>query len=139
MFPGIEPFLIGKHISYGIIRDILIAVLGQQVSPIGIAVGIGYSCTTGKTGCSGGGIGIFLAAQDIAGFVIGPDIGPARLGVVFTDQLPRSIVLIADDRCAVQRNGTNVAPVVILIRIVLCFPIIGDSVSGRNVTPNLPP
>jgi hypothetical protein len=61
MFPGIEPFLIGKHVAYVIGVYVLTVVGSQQIAPGRISVDIVYSCTTGKTGCSGGGIGIFLA------------------------------------------------------------------------------
>lgn len=71
MLPGIGPCAVGQHIANGVTGNGLAVVAGQQITP-GTIIGIVDSALhrTQRTG----GVGILLAAGDVACVVIGPDI-----------------------------------------------------------------
>ena len=76
----------------GVIGDGLAVIYSQQVTPVGIAIGIDdriqYSAQ------SVGGVGIFLPGKDIAGIIVGPDEGFAQLHIALTDEFVSSVMFI---------------------------------------------
>lgn len=85
MLPDVGPGAVGEHIANGIAGNRLAVVACQQVAPGGIAIGIGNRINNRAKRSDG--VGILLAAGDVAPVVVGPDPGLARRLAIFPGQL----------------------------------------------------
>ena len=85
MLPGVGPGAVGEHIANGIAGDGLTVVTRQQIAPGGVAIGIGNRINNRAKRSSG--VGILLAAGDIAPVVISPNPGLACRLVVLPGQM----------------------------------------------------
>jgi len=71
--PGVAGAVIGEHVADAVVGDGLAVVLGQQVRPAAVAVGIGLGLqnVAQGTGC----IGVALDRQNVPGLAVGVDEG----------------------------------------------------------------
>ena len=90
MLPGVAPCTIGEHIANGVAGNGFPVPAGQQIAPgtvtIGVVDGTEYRAQAAR------GVGIFLAAGDVAGIIISPDPCLPRCRVIFPGQLVGGIV-----------------------------------------------
>ena len=95
LLPGVGPGAIICHISYIVIGNIGTAVLGQQVLPVGVAVGIADGACCRPQGS--GGVGVLLFACDVAPGVIGPGPGLSFRLIVLPGQLVGTVMALPAD------------------------------------------
>ena len=71
--PGVAGAVVGEHVADAVVGDGLAVVLGQQVCPAAVAVGVclGLQNVAQGAGC----IGIPLDRQDVPGLAVGVDEG----------------------------------------------------------------
>ena len=71
--PGVAGAVVGEHVADAVVGDGLAVVLGQQISPAAVAVGVGLGLQNlaQGTGC----IGVPLYRQNVPGLAIGVDEG----------------------------------------------------------------
>ena len=71
--PGIGGAVVGEHVADAVVGNGLAVVLGQQVCPAAVAVGVGLVLQNFAqgTGC----IGVPLDRQDVPGLAVGVDEG----------------------------------------------------------------
>ena len=92
MLPGVGISSVTGKIAYGIIAEIFAVPIGQQITPGAVTISVvdGTEYRT-KAAC---GVGIFLAAGDVAGIVICPDPGLTRCLIILPGQLVRTVVAV---------------------------------------------
>ena len=71
--PGVAGAVVGEHVADAVVGDGLAVVLGQQISPAAVAVGVGLSLQNLAQGA--GCIGVPLDRQDVPGLAVGVDEG----------------------------------------------------------------
>ena len=71
--PGVAGAVVGEHVADAVVGDGLAVVLGQQVRPAAVAVGVGFGLQNlaQGTGC----IGVPLDRQNVPGLAAGVDEG----------------------------------------------------------------
>ena len=71
--PGVAGAVVGEHVADAVVGDGLAVVLGQQVRPAAVAVGVGFGLQNlaQGTGC----IGVPLYRQNVPGLAVGVDEG----------------------------------------------------------------
>ena len=69
--PGVAGAVVGEHVADAVVGDGLAVVLGQQIGPAAVAIGVclGLQNVAQGTGC----IGVPLDRQDVPGLAIGVD------------------------------------------------------------------
>ena len=115
MLPGIRPGSVGQGVADAVVSDGLAVVSRQQISPVAVAVGVidrVLNCAQGA-----GGVGVLLAAGDVAGIIVGPHPGLSGGLVVLTGQLVLLVVGVGGGLAA-EDYGFDVAVgiVVVLVR-----------------------
>jgi len=60
MLPGVRPGSVIGHVTNGIAADGIAVVSRQQVTPVGVTVGVGLGALRGSQGS--GGVGVFFFA-----------------------------------------------------------------------------
>ena len=91
-----------QRVADGVIRDSCTLVRGQQIAPVGVAVGIiiGAVQRGGNRGCStGSSESICLSVLDVTGVIVVKDIRSAGRPVILADELSEVIIpiLVLDD------------------------------------------
>ena len=71
--PGVAGAVVGEHVADAVVGDGLAVVLGQQIGPAAVAVGVGLSLQNLAQGA--GCIGVPLDRQDVPGLAVGVDEG----------------------------------------------------------------
>ena len=71
--PGVGGTVVAGHIADAVVGDGLAVVLGQQIGPAAVAVGVGLSLQNLAQGA--GCIGVPLDRQDVSGLAVGVDEG----------------------------------------------------------------
>ena len=71
--PGVAGAVVGEHVADAVVGNGLAVVLGQQISPAAVAVGVGLSLQNLAQGA--GCIGVPLDRQDVPGLAVGVDEG----------------------------------------------------------------
>ena len=71
--PGVGGAVVGEHVADAVVGDGLAVVLGQQVCPAAVAVGVGLVLQNFAQGA--GCIGVPLDRQDVPGLAVGVDEG----------------------------------------------------------------
>ena len=71
--PGVGGAVVGEHVADAVVGDGLAVVLGQQVRPAAVAVGVGLVLQNVAQGA--GCIGVPLDRQDVSGLAVGVDEG----------------------------------------------------------------
>ena len=71
--PGVAGAVVGEHVADAVVGDGLAVVLGQQIGPAAVAVGVGLGLqnVAQGTGC----IGVALDRQNVPGLAVGVDEG----------------------------------------------------------------
>ena len=71
--PGVAGAVVGEHVADAVVGDGLAVVLGQQIGPAAVAVGVclGLQNLAQGTGC----IGVALDRQNVPGLAVGVDEG----------------------------------------------------------------
>ena len=71
--PGVGGAVVGEHVADAVVGDGLAVVLGQQIGPAAVAVGVGFGLQNiaQGTGC----IGVPLYRQNVPGLAVGVDEG----------------------------------------------------------------
>ncbi len=119
MLPGVSPGAVVQRVANVIMGDIVGSfcaarignILGQQIAPVGVAIGIGYSAgRRARFRCCG--IAVFLPAGDVAGVVIAPRPGLVCRLVVLTDQLVGRVVDVGGG-VAAYRYCENISVVIV--------------------------
>ena len=88
--PGVGGAVVGEHVADAVVGDGLAVVLGQQIRPAAVAVGVGFGLQNlaQGTGC----IGVPLDRQDVPGLAVGVDEGGVLGLAVVAGQLVFLIV-----------------------------------------------
>ena len=88
--PGVGGAVVGEHVADAVVGDGLAVVLGQQVRPAAVAVGVGFCLQNlaQGTGC----IGVPLYRQNVPGLAVGVDEGGVLGLAVVAGQLVFLIV-----------------------------------------------
>ena len=83
--PGVAGAVVAGHVANAVVGDGLAVVLGQQVRPAAVAVGVGLGLQNlaQGTGC----IGVALDRQDVPGLAVGVDEGSVLGLAVVAGQL----------------------------------------------------
>ena len=68
--PSHSPAAVAQGVAYAVVCDRFAVVRGQQVAPLGVAVGIGSSCSAAAD-CAAAGTGVLRPAEYIAAVVVG--------------------------------------------------------------------
>ena len=110
MLPGEGFVSIGQRIANAVIDDGFAVIVGQQVAPIKVTVGIGLGGDW-STQCAGS-EGVLGLAQDVSGTVIVPGPGFICLLVILPDQLILAVIHVRGGVCTV-RDGRDIAITVI--------------------------
>ena len=71
--PGVAGAVVAGHVADAVVGDGLAVVLGQQIGPAAVAVGVGLSLQNLAQGA--GCIGVPLDRQDVSGLAVGVDEG----------------------------------------------------------------
>ena len=71
--PGVAGAVVGEHVADAVVGDGLAVVLGQQIGPAAVAVGVGLGLQ--NVAQSAGCIGVPLDRQDVSGLAVGVDEG----------------------------------------------------------------
>ena len=81
--PGVAGAVVGEHVADAVVGNGLAVVLGQQISPAAVAVGVGLVLQNFAqgTGC----IGVSLYRQDVPGLTVGVDAASTESGHPNTD------------------------------------------------------
>ena len=69
--PGVAGAVVAGHVANAVVGDGLAVVLGQQIGPAAVAVGVGLSLQNLAQGA--GCIGVPLDRQDVSGLAVGVD------------------------------------------------------------------
>ena len=71
--PGVGGAVVGEHVADAVVGDGLAVVLGQQIRPVAVAIGVclGLQNLAQGAGC----IGVSLYRQDVPGLAVGVDEG----------------------------------------------------------------
>ena len=88
--PGVAGAVIGEHVADAVVGDGLAVVLGQQIGPAAVAVGVGLSLQNLAQGA--GCIGVPLDRQDVSGLAVGVDEGGVLGLAVVAGQLVFMVV-----------------------------------------------
>ena len=88
--PGVGGAVVGEHVADAVVGDGLAVVLGQQIRPAAVAIGVGFGLQNlaQGTGC----IGVPLDRQDVPGLAVGVDEGGVLGLAVVAGQLVFLIV-----------------------------------------------
>ena len=86
MLPCVSPCAVAQGIADSVVGNGRAVVGGQQVAPLGIAIGIGYH--SGGRAQLPGDIGVLAPGKDVACVVICPGVGKAARLIVLPDELP---------------------------------------------------
>ena len=83
--PSVAGAVIGEHVADAVVGDGLAVVLGQQIGPAAVAVGVGFGLQNlaQSTGC----IGVPLDRQNVPGLAVGVDEGGVLCLAVVAGQL----------------------------------------------------
>ena len=109
---------VGEGIADRVIGDALSLVRGQQVLPCAVPVGEGLQPGRAGNQLAGGGIGVFLPAQDVPARVVGILGHLPRDRVVFPYKLVQTVVPVGDRLAVLVGDGRNIPVVVIGVGIV---------------------
>ena len=71
--PGVAGAVVAGHVADAVVGDGLAVVLGQQIGPAAVAVGVGFGLQNLAQGA--GCIGVALDRQDVPGLAVGEDEG----------------------------------------------------------------
>ena len=71
--PGVAGAVVAGHVADAVVGDGLAVVLGQQIGPAAVAVGVGFGLQNLAQGA--GCIGVALDRQDVPGLAVGVDEG----------------------------------------------------------------
>ena len=88
--PGVAGAVVAGHVANAVVGDGLAVVLGQQIGPAAVAVGVGLSLQNLAQGA--GCIGVPLDRQDVPGLAVGVDEGGVLDLAVVAGQLVFLIV-----------------------------------------------
>ena len=130
MLPGIGMCTVAQGVAYTVISDSLSVIAGEQIAPVGVAVGVGDS-VNGRTQLAGG-ISVLRLTQDVTGVIVSPCPGLAQLLVVLPNELIGTVVLIGDGVLA-RADGSDIAVAVIGEGIV-CAAYIGRGYLGAGLS-----
>ena len=129
--PQVVPSAVAAEIADVIKLYLLPIVAGEQVSPGVVIITVGYGVGGGSQ-CAGG-VGIFLAVEDIAGRVVFPSVGEAACLVILPKELVGGVIHITGGMDAV-RDGEDIAVTVVGIAvgyIVTCrLQTVGGNLPG---------
>jgi hypothetical protein len=92
LLPCIVPCAVIQRIADVVVCNRHTVEFGQQIAPVGIAIGI--SNRIDRTAEGSGGVGIFLLAGDVTRCIVGPGPRLPCLLIVLTNQLIGGVVNI---------------------------------------------
>jgi len=121
---------VAQGVAYTVIGDGVAVVAGEQIAPVGVAVGVGDG-VNGRAQLAGG-IGILPLVQDVAGIIIAPGPGLAQLLIVLPDELIGTVVLIGDGVLA-RADGSDIA-VAVVGEGIGCAAYIGRGYLGAGLS-----
>ena len=115
MLPSVAPLAVAQGIADLIVANSFTTISRQQVSPLGITVGISFGA--GDSAQCAGSVSILLLVQDIAAGIIGPCPGLPRRLIILPDELTAGIIGVPGGLSS-RRDGLNIAAAAIGVLIV---------------------